>query len=135
MVQGINKEYIFENDYFKEKYRKILQEKITDYDINLICYCVMDNHVHLVANYKDVDELSTFMKRLNTAYAKWYNDHKGRVGYVFRDRYKTEQILDYHHLYSCIIYVHNNPVKAKIVSKPEQYRFSSYRNCILKIIL
>ena len=128
MCQGINKEYIFENDYFKEKYRKILQEKITDYDINLICYCIMDNHVHLVANYKYVDELSTFMKRLNTAYAKWYNDHKGRVGYVFRDRYKTEQILDYHHLYSCIIYAHNNPVKAKIVSKPEQYRFSSYRN-------
>lgn len=128
MVQGINKEYIFEEDYYKEKYLNIIQNKIKDYTIEMISYCVMDNHAHLVAYYEKTEELSTFMKKINTAYAKWYNDHKGRVGYVFRDRYKTEQILDYHHLYACINYVHNNPVKAKMVDKPEQYRFSSYNN-------
>lgn len=128
MVQGINKEFIFENEYYKKKYLDIIKIKIHDYEIQLLSYCVMDNHVHLVAYYKKIDELSSFMKRINTAYAKWYNDHKDRVGYVFRNRYKTEQILDYHHLYACINYVHNNPVKAKMVDKPEQYSFSSYKN-------
>lgn len=128
MVQGINKEYIFEEDYYKKKYLKIIQNKIRDYKNQLISYCVMDNHVHLVVHYESIDELSVFMKRINTAYAKWYNEHKGRVGYVFRDRYKTEQILDFHHLYACINYVHNNPVKANIVAKPEQYIFSSYKD-------
>lgn len=128
MAQGINKEYIFEDDCSKKKYLKIIQSKICDYKIQLLSYCVMDNHVHLVAYYENIDDLSTFMKRINTAYAKGYNEHKGRVGYVFRDRYKTEQILDFHHLYACVNYVHNNPVKAGIVVKPEQYVFSSYKD-------
>ena len=128
MSQGINKEYIFKKNYYKEKYWKILREKILDYHIKIISHCIMDNHIHLVAHYENVEELSTFMKRTNTAYAKWYNEHTNRVGYVFRDRYKTDQIIDYHHLYSCINYVHNNPVKAKIVDRAEQYRYSSYKS-------
>ena len=128
MAQGINKEYIFESKHFKKKYWDILCEKKRDYDIDIISHCIMDNHVHLVAYYNKVEELSIFMKRTNTAYAKWYNEQKDRVGYVFRDRYKTEQITDAHHLYSCINYVHNNPVKAKIVKRPELYKFSSYLN-------
>ncbi|MBR3674389.1 MAG: transposase [Clostridia bacterium] len=126
MAQGINKEYIFQDDSCKKKYWDLLQKKKSDFNINLISYCIMDNHVHLVIYYKEVDELSMFMKKINTAYAKWYNNKKERVGYVFRDRYKSEQIFDFHYLYSCIIYVHNNPVKAKIVDKPEQYKYSSY---------
>ncbi|MCR5146121.1 MAG: transposase [Clostridia bacterium] len=132
MSQGINKEFIFEYDFFKEKYWKILENKITEYEVDLICYCIMDNHVHLLLKYHNIDDLSAFMHRLNTSYAKWYNDYKERVGYVFRDRYKTEQILDCNHLYSCINYIHNNPVKAKIVDSPEQYKYSSFKDYLSK---
>ena len=128
MSQGINKEYIFQENRYKKKYLEILYKKISDYNIKLISYCVMDNHVHLVVYYKNVEDLTEFMSRTNTTYAKWYNDSKNRVGYVFRDRYKTEPITDYHHLISCINYVHNNPVKANIIDKPEQYQYSSYKN-------
>lgn len=128
MAQGINKEYIFQEGPCKQKYLKLLQKTKNDYNIDIISYCIMDNHVHIVAYYQEIDELSTYMKRINTTYAKWYNNQKKRVGYVFRDRYKTEQILDLHHLYSCIIYVHNNPVKAKIVDRPELYKYSSYKD-------
>ena len=128
MAQGINKEYIFQEDFFKKKYWSIVQKKVKDYNINLISYCIMDNHVHIVAHYEKTEDLTAFMKRTHTAYAKWYNCYKNRVGYVFRDRYKTEPILDIHHLYSCINYVHNNPVKAKIVEKAESYQYSSYKN-------
>ena len=128
MVQGINKEYIFQDERCKKKYLKLAQKTKEDYNINIMSYCIMDNHVHLVVFYRKVEELSKYMKKINTSYAKWYNDSKGRVGYVFRDRYRTEQIFDFHQLCSCIIYVHNNPVKAKMVDRPELYQYSSYKN-------
>ena len=128
MAQGINREYIFEKDYFKEKYWRLLNEKKENYDLEIISHCIMDNHIHLVMHYETIEDLSEFMKRTNTAYAKWYNKQQERVGYVFRDRYKVEQILDYQHLYSCIRYVHNNPVKAGIVNKPKEYNYSSFKN-------
>ena len=127
MAQGINKEYIFQDEVGKKKYLKMILNEKDNHNINIISYCIMDNHVHLVIHYNEIDKLSMFIKKVNTSYAKWYNNRNDRVGYVFRDRYKTEPIYDFHHLYSCIIYVHDNPVKAKMVNKPELYRFSSYR--------
>lgn len=131
MAQGINKEYIFQDEICKKKYLNMMLKEKDSYNISIISYCIMDNHVHIVIYYNEIDELSLFMKKINTTYAKWYNKRKNRVGYVFRDRYKTEQIFNYQHLYSCIIYVHNNPVKAKIVKSPELYKYSSYKLFLL----
>lgn len=50
-----------------------------------------------------------------------------RVGYVFRDRYKAQPIMSRAHLLKCIEYIHNNPVKAHICNKPENYKYSSYK--------
>lgn len=126
MIQGINKEYIFEYNENKEKFIKIFKHKIKEFHIISISYCVMDNHVHMLLYAPDINEVSKFMHRINTTYAKWYNWKNERVGYVFRDRYKCEQILDLHHFFSCIQYIHNNPVRAEIVEKPEEYQYSSY---------
>lgn len=127
MVQGINKEYIFSKDNYKKKYLYLLFSHIKEYNDDLISYCMMDNHAHIIVHFQQPEDVSLLMHSINTTYAKWYNDKNGRVGYVFRDRYKVEEIKDLHHLYSCIKYVHNNPVKAGIVNKPEDYKYSSYR--------
>ena len=127
MVQGINKEYIFSKDNYKNKYLHLLFSNIKNYNEDLISFCIMDNHAHIVLHYQQPKDVSTLMHTINTAYAKWYNKKNGRVGYVFRDRYKVEEIKDLHHLYSCIKYVHNNPVKAGIVSNPLDYLYSSYK--------
>ena len=59
-----------------------------------------------------------------------------RVGYVFRDRYYVQIITTVEQLWNCIAYIHNNPVKAEIVEKPENYNFSSYKEykCIQDLI-
>mgnify|MGYP000985683275 FL=1 len=67
------------------------------------------------------------MQRLNTVYAKYYNKKYSRVGYVFRDRYKSEGIYSEEHLYNCIKYIYDNPVKAGICKRPEEYLYSNYR--------
>ena len=76
---------------------------------------------------KKSDELSKYMQRLNCTYARYYNKKYDRVGYVFRDRYKSEGIYDEQHLYNCIKYIYDNPVKAGICSKAKDYPYSNYK--------
>ena len=72
-------------------------------------------------------ELSNYMLRLNSIYGKYYNKKHNRVGYVFRDRFKSEVICDEKHLHNCIKYIYNNPVKAGICKMPEEYQYSNYK--------
>lgn len=65
------------------------------------------------------------MQRLNIRYSMYYNKKYNRVGYVFRDRYKAEGIYSKKHLYNCINYINNNPVKAGICQKAEDYPYSN----------
>ena len=68
---------------------------------------------------------------MNTIYAQYYNYMEGnRVGYVFRDRYKSEPILDRRQLIQCVKYIHRNPVKANMVENEQKYPYSSYHNYV-----
>lgn len=126
MIQGLNKEYIFNNDIDKRKYLYILKNIKKEVNVNIIAYCVMDNHIHFLMNVDDINELSKIMQRCNTTYAKYYNKKYDRVGYVFRNRFKSQVIYSEKQLYSCINYIHNNPVKAKMCQHPNEYRYSSF---------
>lgn len=134
IVQGINKEYIFQNDSFKEAYLNILKKNISGTDIKVIAYCVMDNHMHLLIYYENISSVSKIMQKTNGAYAKLYNKTKNRVGYVFRNRYYTQMILTERQLYNCIVYIHRNPLKVNIANKFHEYKYSSYKEYIGKRI-
>lgn len=131
MSQGINKEYIFEKEQDKKKYRKLLSQYFNKYNIEIIAYCIMYNHVHLLIKSEKIENMSNFMHQINMEYAIYYNKNRNRVGYVFRSRYKSEEINDEKYLFNCIEYIHNNPIKAHICKKKEDYRYSSY-NCKIK---
>ena len=92
----------------------------------VIAYCIMNNHAHILVRSEDVPKLSKMMQKINTIYARFYNYIKGRVGYVFRDRYLSQPILSDEQLINCVRYIHDNPVKAKMVSKPSEYKYSNY---------
>ena len=128
MIQGINKEYIFKNDTEINTYLKYLKERLNDRNLKIIAYCIMNNHAHFLIHTNDIMEISKLMSQVNTKYAIFYNKINNRCGFVFRNRYKSEQILTYSHLISCIEYIHNNPVKAGICDKKEDYQYSSYNN-------
>lgn len=126
MSQGINKEYIFNNDNLKDRYRTILKDKMKQNNVNIIAYCIMDNHVHMLVNIQKIEDMCKFMQQVNTTYAKFYNKFYNRVGYVFRNRYLSKPILDENNLKRCVVYIHRNPVVAKMVKKENEYKFSSY---------
>lgn len=125
MIQGINREYIFEDEFFKKVYLKYIFEESVMLNINIISFCVMDNHVHLLLNIKNIEDMSILMKKTNQRYALFYNKMKSRVGYVFRNRYRSEPICDERYLYQCILYIHRNPIKARITEKLDEYEYSS----------
>lgn len=127
MTQGLNKEYIFEKDMDIKYYIKNMHELKKYYRIYIIAYCIMNNHAHILLESKNISDISKYMQRLNLKYSRYYNKKYNRVGYVFRDRYKSEGIYNEKHLNNCIIYIYNNPVKAGICKDPSQYKYSNYR--------
>ena len=126
MVQGIAKEYIFKEKEFKEKYIEFLDNATKENEVIIIAYCIMDNHVHLLLYTPKISNLTSAMASVNTRYAKYYNKILHRCGYVYRDRYRCENIMTQNHLENCIRYIHNNPVEAKICEYPSEYKYSSY---------
>jgi len=128
MVQGIERGYIFEDVKMKEKYKKLVFEKINENQIILIAYCIMDNHTHLLLKAKKSEDISKLMSQVNTSFGKYFNTENNRVGYVYRDRYRAEPIFNERYLKNCIKYIHNNPVAAGMVKKCEDYGYSSFND-------
>lgn len=127
ITQGIEKSFIFEKPEDIKYYVKIMYKIKEEHNIDIIAYCIMNNHTHMLIETKAIEQLSKYMQRINTTYGKYYNKKYSRVGYVFRDRYKAEGIYSEKHLYNCIKYIHNNPVKAGICNKAEEYPYSNYK--------
>ena len=127
MVQGINKKYIFDKENEIKYYIKLINKLKQKYNVEIIAYCIMNNHAHMLIRTEKVQNLSKFMQSLNTNYAFYYNKKHNRVGYVFRDRFKSQGIYTEKQLYSCIRYIYNNPVKAGMCKKASEYMYSNYK--------
>lgn len=123
--QGVNKEYIFNSTLNKKKYLKLLFQNKDKYNIDIISFAIMDNHFHLLVYINSINELSNYMKSVNESYAMFYNKLKNRVGPVFRERFKSQPIINEKYLYQCVLYIHRNPVKAGITTKIDEYDFAS----------
>ena len=126
MTQGIEKSYIFEKAKDIKVYISSMYSLSEEYNIKIIAYCIMNNHAHILLETPKVDDMSKYMQRLNTKYGKYYNKKYNRVGFVFRNRFKSEGIYDENHLYNCIRYIYNNPVKAGICEDISQYKYTNY---------
>lgn len=132
MVQGIKKEKIFCKKEYKEKYIQLMKLFKEKQKIDIISYCIMNNHSHIIIYTEDINELTKYMERLNTTYAINYNKAENRVGYVYRNRFESKEIYNQDYLTKCIKYVHMNPVKAKITATEREYKYSSYNDYINK---
>ena len=126
MLRGNERKKIFESNEEKQRLLDDISVKQNEFEFSIYAYCIMDNHVHIVINSKDKD-ISTIMKGIAIRYAYFYNVQHNRIGHVFQDRFKSETVEDERYLMAVIRYIHNNPVKAKIVNRSEDYQWSTYR--------
>jgi len=125
MLRGNSGRDIFLDDEDRQKFLNTLTNKKKDNEFILYAYCLMDNHVHLVLK-ENKDNISHIMKRINTVYAIYFNKKYQQSGHFFQDRFKSEVIEGEPYLLAAIRYIHNNPLKARLVKVPEDYKWSSY---------
>ena len=82
---------------------------------------MMNNHTHFLVYTEDIKDFGRFMQKNNLIYAQMYNKEEKRCGVLFRNRYQTEPIYKIEYLINYIKYIHNNPVKAKMVTRFAEY--------------
>ena len=129
-THGIDDKFIYESTREKREIKKLILQNQKEYNITLMSHCIMDNHLHLLIKFKNPEDLSGYMHKVNTSYAIYYNKQHERVGYVYKDRFYSQIIRDRMHLRNAIVYIHNNPVKSKICDSAEKYQFSSYQDIL-----
>ena len=125
ILRGNERKSIFleEEDY--QRFLQILANKKKDDSFLLYAYCLMTNHLHLLIR-EEKQNISQIMKRINIAYAYYFNKKYNRIGHVFQDRFKSESVDEESYLLLVIRYIHNNPLNAKMVDDPLIYPWSSY---------
>ncbi|NLD46256.1 MAG: transposase [Clostridiaceae bacterium] len=124
MLRGANRQEIFHDDEDNTRFLETLNRYKDKSEISVYGWCLMGNHVHLLLQEGN-EELSLTMKRIGVSYVWFYNWKYKTTGHLFQDRYRSESIESDEALMAVIRYIHQNPVKAGIVSKPEEWKWSS----------
>lgn len=120
------------NDIFRDRedfqvYLMLIEGTIRYYNLEyeILAYCLMDNHVHLLVGTKE-RHIKYFMMRMNSTYTRYFNNKYNYIGHLYQDRYFSEIIESDEQLLETSRYIHLNPVKAKMVVEPKEYEWSSY---------
>jgi len=123
--RGNERKRIFFEDADKKKFLGTLEDYHSRYGILIHSYVLMDNHYHLILETPKGNLLKV-MHGLNGGYTGYFNRKYGRSGHLFQGRYKGIMIDKDSYLIPLSRYVHLNPVRARVVERPEHYRWSSY---------
>jgi len=115
----------------KTAYLTLLHKHAQEAGLSFWAYCLMDNHVHLIAVPEKEDSLSKGIGDTHKHYTRMINFRENWRGYLWQGRFSSFT-LDEKYLYAAIRYVERNPVRAGIVKKAEDYRFSSAKAHIYK---
>jgi len=123
--RGNEKKPVYKDEADRENFLSTLHQVNKRYNWLCHAYCLMDNHFHLVIETPE-GNLSLGMRQLNGVYTQKFNKRHGRVGHLFQGRYKAILIQKDSHLLEVCRYVVVNPVRARLVEDPGQWRWSSY---------
>lgn len=95
--------------------------------IDVFAYCLMSNHFHFFIRVNDQNAFQKGIKNLFISYSKSINKRYGKVGHLFQGSYKLSEITTESYFTHIIKYIHQNPVLAGLVKKPDLYKYSSYK--------
>ena len=134
MMRGINHQNIFEEQEDYYQFLNTLDMMALSYEPDgtpsgrnyiLYAYCLMSNHIHLLIRERE-DTIGMAIKRIASSYVYYYNHKYSRDGHLFRERFKSEPVNDMAYFVTLLRYIHQNPVKAGMVSEVKDYEFSSW---------
>ncbi|MFH1550917.1 MAG: transposase [Planctomycetota bacterium] len=126
--KGNNAQHVFidGNDYLK--YLQLLEEYSSRYSVKIQAYCLMSNHVHLLVVPGTATSLAETMRSVAARYSKYFNKKYGNKGRLWEVRFHSSVVdTDAYHWWVAL-YVEWNPVRASLVTRPEQWQYSSARH-------
>lgn len=122
--RGNRREDIFFTDEDRETYLSWLREYSDKFEVEILAYCLMTNHVHLIAVPASDEGLHRVLKPLHMRYAQRINRAQGWKGHLWQGRFFSSP-LDEAYLWAAVRYVERNPVRAGMARRAENYRWSS----------
>src|SRR5881296_2637448 len=129
--RGHNRQVVFARDDDYAYYLDTLQAWKTHYGVKVYAFCLMTNHVHLLLEPGEAPGVLTqLMKRVAARQTRYVNRLEGRTGTLWDSRYKSSPVETESYLLACARYIELNPVRAKLVARPEDYPWSSFRDKI-----
>jgi putative transposase len=124
--RGNNRQACFFADVDRHHYLEWLHQAAEKYGGCIHAYVLMTNHVHLLATGAEVGALGRMMQSLGRRYVRYVNSSNRRTGTLWEGRYKSSLIDSDQYLLTCYRYIELNPVRAGIVTLPEEYGWSSF---------
>ena len=125
MCRGNNRQLIFKDASDKKRYRSLIYDFKAENDISIYHYCLMDNHVHLLAVPQSKDSLSKGIGSTNLIYTQYLNRKHGSSGRIWQNRFFSCIVQNDFHLWAVAVYIENNPVKGGMVEEAPNYKWSS----------
>ncbi len=124
--RGDRREPIFDDDEDRREWLAVLAEGLDRFQATVYAYCLMGNHYHVVMQTHRPN-LSRLMRHINGVYTLRYNRRHGKVGHLFQGRFKAVLVDQESYFLEVYRYVDLNPVRARMVQRPGNWPWSSYR--------
>jgi putative transposase len=125
IVRGNQKQRVFKDAADFQKYLLTLTVYKNRTGCRIYAHVLMNNHLHLLIETKDIP-LSKVMQGVNQTYTMYFNRRYRTVGHLFQGRYKAIVCDREAYLLGLLKYIHQNPLRAKIVDRLDQYPWSSH---------
>lgn len=124
VIRGNNRQILFEENEDYDSFLRMIRNCIKKYEVTVIAYVLMSNHVHLIIKDNN-DNMSSFMKSVELRYARYFNKKYERVGALFQGRFFNIPIMNEIQLHNTVAYIIRNPERAGI-SDFRSYKWSSF---------
>ncbi len=122
--RGNYRQVVFEDDEDRWSYLSWIDDYSKKYNLSIISYCLMDNHVHFIVIPREEDSLAKVFSISHMRYSQYFNKKKKASGHLWQGRFYS-CVMDEDFLVTALRYVERNPVRAGIVGKPWQWKWSS----------
>lgn len=110
----------------RDGYRRKLRETLPEFAVRLLDYTVTSNHVHLLADTLEKDQLSGLMRRTAGEFARSYNRRKDRSNAFWGDNFHATLVEDGKYLLECLLYIELNMVRCRAVEHPREWEWVGY---------
>ncbi|MBZ0167254.1 MAG: transposase [Candidatus Omnitrophica bacterium] len=124
--RGNNQQPIFHDKEDYRRYLGVIYRYKRKFGFRLFAYCLMTNHVHLLVQVGDKASISQIMQSVTICHTRHHHTKYKQSGHLWQGRFRSPIVSDDEYLKNAMIYIEQNPVRAGMANRPEDYPWSSY---------